>query len=117
MTNQERLAMIAELKEARQRGRRITPTQINQIKALGQSLADSQADLYEIQYNIRTQLFTLQRTCPHPFRYVLWKEQIPMGHVKGVCELCGDDNRWFHTYSKKQRDTVKFRIRKASANG
>jgi len=61
-----------------------------------------------IEYSLTRQLHELQVICPHPFRFVSWTERIPAGQVKGICELCGDNNIWFHTYPKKMRDTVKF---------
>jgi hypothetical protein len=106
MNNQQRIATLAELGETHKR-RRFTPTQINKLAVVGQSLDDSRDDLRHLEHTLELQLYELRKVCPHPFRFVSWTERVPAGQVKGYCDLCGE-MRWFDKYPKKMRDTVRF---------
>lgn len=90
MTNQKRLDTIADLAAAYKLGR-FTPTQINKVKVVKQSLGDAVSDLRAQEQVLDAQLRIPQSACPHPFRIVSWTEIIPAGGVRGHCDLCGQD--------------------------
>lgn len=110
MTNQDRLNAIAELAAIRKHNGAFSPTQVNRIKVVKQSINDAIADLRAQENSLVKQLRILQGACPHPFRLVSWTEIIPAGGIRGTCDLCSGE-RWFSDYPKHLTNKAKFKER------